>query len=244
MGRISPGPTRWPPGAERRLVPAKSNLKPQTSNQTTLTSGDRTTAPTRQPQNPQDTARYGTRQAGKHEHEHHTTEQEQHPGAPMGSTGMHRGGPKGPCHRRGCMYIRFARVQLKGRPKRTAKYQMMNCACKDASRAEQGVSYRISNIFSSGRTSCRYLSPPEHRPHHEGATHRHNVPYGPNATGITGTDSTRRPRPNPSNGRTSQPLGGTDDGVPTTVLPTTQQPHARTSGNRAHRETTPLTGNK
>ena len=31
MGRISPGPTRWPPGAERRLVPAKSNLKPQTA---------------------------------------------------------------------------------------------------------------------------------------------------------------------------------------------------------------------
>ena len=32
MGRISRGPTRWPPGAKRRLVPAKSNLKPQTSN--------------------------------------------------------------------------------------------------------------------------------------------------------------------------------------------------------------------
>ena len=32
VGRISPGPTRWPPGAERRLVPAESNLKPQTSN--------------------------------------------------------------------------------------------------------------------------------------------------------------------------------------------------------------------
>ena len=31
MGRISPGPTRWPPGAERRLVLAKSNLKPQTT---------------------------------------------------------------------------------------------------------------------------------------------------------------------------------------------------------------------
>ena len=31
MGRISPGPTRWPPGAERCLVPANSNLKPQTS---------------------------------------------------------------------------------------------------------------------------------------------------------------------------------------------------------------------
>ena len=30
MGRISPGPTRWPPGAERRLVPQNqtSNLKP------------------------------------------------------------------------------------------------------------------------------------------------------------------------------------------------------------------------
>ena len=27
MGRISSGPTRWPPGAERRLVPAESNLK-------------------------------------------------------------------------------------------------------------------------------------------------------------------------------------------------------------------------
>ena len=32
MGRISPGPTAWPPGAKRRLVPAKSNLKPETSN--------------------------------------------------------------------------------------------------------------------------------------------------------------------------------------------------------------------
>ena len=31
MGRISPGPTSWLPGAEQRLVPEKSNLKPQTS---------------------------------------------------------------------------------------------------------------------------------------------------------------------------------------------------------------------
>ena len=31
MGRISPGPTSWPPGAKRRLVLAKTNLKPQTS---------------------------------------------------------------------------------------------------------------------------------------------------------------------------------------------------------------------
>ena len=47
-----------------------------------------------------------------------------------------------------------------------------------------------------------------------------------------------------SNGRTSRPLGGRDDDVPTTVMPTTQQPHARTSRNRAHRETTSPTGNK
>ena len=26
---ISPGPIRWPPGAEERLVPEKSSLKPQ-----------------------------------------------------------------------------------------------------------------------------------------------------------------------------------------------------------------------
>ena len=30
MGRKSPGPTRWPSGAEGRLVPKTSNLKPQT----------------------------------------------------------------------------------------------------------------------------------------------------------------------------------------------------------------------
>ena len=30
LGRISPGPTRWPSAAERRLVPTKSNLKTQT----------------------------------------------------------------------------------------------------------------------------------------------------------------------------------------------------------------------
>ena len=41
MGRISPGPTRWPPGAERRLVPAKSNLNPQTSRSQLLPVTDR-----------------------------------------------------------------------------------------------------------------------------------------------------------------------------------------------------------
>ena len=31
VGRLSPGPTRWPPWAEERLVPETSNLKPHTS---------------------------------------------------------------------------------------------------------------------------------------------------------------------------------------------------------------------
>ena len=93
-------------GVLRRAQPAALDGTPrhQSTSQATLTSGHRTKARTRQPQNPQDTARYGTRQAGKHEHQHRTTEQAQHPGAPMEITGMHRGGPKGPCHRQGCTY--------------------------------------------------------------------------------------------------------------------------------------------
>ena len=78
-------------GVLRRAQPAASDGTPRhrSTSQATLTPRHRTTAPTRRPQNPQDRARYGTRQAGKHEDEHRTTEQEQHPGAPMGSTGMH-----------------------------------------------------------------------------------------------------------------------------------------------------------
>ena len=56
------------------------------------------------PHDPQNTAEYGARQAGRHEHEHRTTELERHPAAPMGSTGARQGGPTGPCHRRG-VYI-------------------------------------------------------------------------------------------------------------------------------------------
>ena len=95
-------------GVLHRAQPAAPNGTPrhQSTNQATLTSGLRTAAPTRQAQNLQDTARYGTRQAGKHEHEHRTTEAKQHPETPMGSTGMHQGGTKGPCHRRGCTYDR------------------------------------------------------------------------------------------------------------------------------------------
>ena len=106
------------------------------------------------------------------------------------------------------------------------------------------MSPRISKIFLRGRTNCRYPSPPEDTPHHEGAAYRHNVPTRPNATRTTGTDPTRPPRPNASDGKTSRPLGGADDGLPTIVMPTTQQPHARTSQNRAQRETTSPTGTK
>ena len=69
--------------------------------QTTILS---TATQARHPHDPQNTARYGARQAGRHKHEHRTTELEQHPGAPMGSTGTRQGGQTGPCHRRG-VYI-------------------------------------------------------------------------------------------------------------------------------------------
>ena len=97
--------------------------------------------------------------------------------------------------------------------------------------------------FSSSGTNCRYFSPPEDTPHHEGATHRQNVPYRPDATGPTGTDPTRPPRPNACNRRTSRTLGGGDDGVPAKVLAGTQQPHAWTSQNRAHHKKTRPSGN-
>ena len=131
------------------------------------------------------------------------------------------------------VYIWSAQAQRKGRPRYTAKYQVKNCACEDASRAGQRVSYRISKLFS-----------PEDTPRHEGAAHRHNVPVRPHATGRTSTDPTRPPRPNAPNSGTSQPLGGADDGVPAMVMPATQQPHARRSRDRAHWETTSSTGNK
>ena len=68
---------------------------------TILTTKLSTVTQARRQHDPQDTARYGARQAGRHEHEHRTTELEQHPGAPMGSTGTRLGGPTGPCHQRG-----------------------------------------------------------------------------------------------------------------------------------------------
>ena len=58
----------------------------------------------RRPHDPQNTARYGARQTGRHEHEHRTGELEQHTGAPMGSTGTRQGRPTGPCQGGGCTY--------------------------------------------------------------------------------------------------------------------------------------------
>ena len=71
---------------------------------TILTTKLSTATQARHPHDPQDTARYSARQAGRHEHEHRTTELGRHPGAPMGSTGARQGGPTGPYHRRG-VYI-------------------------------------------------------------------------------------------------------------------------------------------
>ena len=72
---------------------------------TILTTKLSTATQARHPHDPQNTARYGARQAGRHEQEHRTTELEQHPGAPMGSTGTHQGGRTGPCHRRGGVHM-------------------------------------------------------------------------------------------------------------------------------------------
>ena len=84
-------------GVLRRTQPAAPDGTPrhQGKSQATLTSGHDTKAPTCQPQNPQDTARYGKQQAGKYEHEHRTTQQAQHPGARWGPRGCTEGDRRG-----------------------------------------------------------------------------------------------------------------------------------------------------
>ena len=86
-----------PDGASRHQSMSRAAL-------TILTAQLSSATQTQQPRNPQNTARYGARQAGRHEHEHCTNKPEQHPRASMGSTGTHQGGPTGPCHRRNCTY--------------------------------------------------------------------------------------------------------------------------------------------
>ena len=93
-------------GVLRQTQPATPDgaSRHQSTSRATLNAKHRTATLTRLPHNQRDTARYCTRQAGRHEHEHRTTQPERHPGAPTGSTGMHQGGAKGPCHRQGCTY--------------------------------------------------------------------------------------------------------------------------------------------
>ena len=104
-------PTRLPTGTGvlRRAQPATSDgmSRHHSTSRTTLTILATTpgaVTQTRHPNDPKRTTREGARQTDRHEHEHSTTELEQRPGPPMGSTGTHRGGPAGPCHRRECTY--------------------------------------------------------------------------------------------------------------------------------------------
>ena len=90
---------------------------------------------------------------------------------------------------------------------------------------------RACRTFLSGHTNYQYFSPPEDTAHHEGATHRQSVPCRPNATGTTGPDPTRPPRPNASDNRTGRPLGGEDDDDD-------QQHNNLTCGHAANRRTT------
>ena len=166
--------------------------------------------------------------------------------APWGSHGEHGDAPrrtKGALPLTG-VYILSAQAKLKGQPKGTAMYQMMGCACKAASRAGQGMLYRISKLFLAVVPIVNTFPSPEDTPHHEGATHRQNVPCRPNATGTTGTNPTRPPRPIASDNRTGRPLGGEDGGQPNKLLTTTQQPHTWTRRNRANHNKTRPTANK
>ena len=88
----------------------------------------------------------------------------------------------------------------------------------------------LARIFGG----CGCASPPGGTPNNEGAAHRQNVRCRRNATGTSGTDTTRPPRPNASDGWTTRPLGGENHGIPNKVLATTQRPHARTCRNRAN----------
>ena len=98
----APTPLPTGTGVLRRAQPATSDgaSRHHSTSRTTLTILPTTpgaVTQTRHPNDPERTTREGARQTDRHEHEHSTTELEQRPGAPMGSTGTHRGGPAGPC---------------------------------------------------------------------------------------------------------------------------------------------------
>ena len=98
----APTPLPTGTGVLRRTQPVTSDGASQhhSTSRTTLTILATTPGAmtqTRHPNDPQRTTPKGAPQTDRHEHEHSTTELEQRPGAPMGSTGRHRGGPAGPC---------------------------------------------------------------------------------------------------------------------------------------------------
>ena len=105
----APTPLPTGTGVLRRAQPATSDgaSRHDSTSRTTLTILATTPGAVtqgRHPKDPKRATREGARQTDRHEHEHSTTELKQRPGAPMGSTGTHRGGPAGPCHRRQCTY--------------------------------------------------------------------------------------------------------------------------------------------
>ena len=111
--------------------------------QAILASGNRTKAPTHTPPEPQSTAQYRTQPArhpagrGKATGQQARTSHQQACTAPRGSHGEHGGAPKrtqGALPLTG-LYIRSAQAKLEGKPKGTAMYKVMGCACSAASRA-------------------------------------------------------------------------------------------------------------
>ena len=195
--------------------------------QTTLTSGNRTEAPTPTPRESQSTARHGTQRA-RHPADQakgtgqRTRAQTPHHHAGTASRGSHREHGDGPKRTEGALpptgvYIRSAQEKLKRQPTGTAMYKMTGRAYNAGSREGQGMLYQFSKLFSPpghaparGRPSCAKA-----RPAMSGAVHQQSMPCRPNATGTTGTDPKRPSRPNTSNSRTSRPLGGEDNGQPT-----------------------------
>ena len=127
---------------------------------------------------------------------------------------------------------------------------MTGCACSAASRAGQGMSYQFSKLFSpQGHAPPKErASITKARPTLGGVTHHQSVPNRLNATGTTGTDCKRPPRPNTHSSRMSRSFGGEDDSQrakPTnSVLATTQQPHTRTRHKQMSHDKTHPTGNK
>ena len=186
----APTPLPTGTGVLRRAQPATSDgaSRHHSTSRTTLTilaTTPGTVTQTRHPNDPQRTTREGARQTDRHEHEHSTTELEQRPGAPMGSTGTHRGGPAGPCHRRGCTYEWHKRNWKYGygAPRNTGKW-IMHATLPRRGR-EQGTN-RGKIFFTAVRPLVMAFLPRGGR-----AAHSTNVPCRPHTPG-TGQHRNKR----------------------------------------------------